>query len=214
MGKGQDLDSAIQDILRTTEQRALSASQITDRLNNEYSRQYIDRTLRRLSGRGTIGRVELGPSVGYYIVEDPIQRIREHLEGIGVDRAGWSLGIPCIQCGEFVADGESIDLLFEWLPDHWTVEAGLCSDCRDGSTTAIQLCSAKFLGQARQHGSNYVTVRGLLEEQDTKLEGREVSHHAITNVQILEILPSSEDSDTTRLVGDEYNSSPQPRQDV
>lgn len=168
----RNLDTAVQHILRVTGRRALSSSQVTDQLDVDYSRPSIDRTLRRLAGKGTIGRVELGPSVGYYLEEDPIQRMGDWVEGIEVSQVGWSAGVPCIECEQSVVDGDSFDLVFEWLPDHWAAVEGICPDCRERVTSATQLLPAENIVAAGEHGSDYATVRGLLEEREMEQEDR------------------------------------------
>lgn len=195
MEQTQNINTKIKKILYGSEKRALSAGQIAEEV--EFSRQYVDRQLRRMAENNQyVGRVELGPSVGYYWIHDSIELLDADFEGwrIGRPVSKSPMPVPCLACGHKLSAGDDVLVIFERPTYQWEVVQTVCADHLDeeriDNYIDAFLPDGYFSESVEDVVIGFAAVYGTLTEGifEDQRSGREFGTHIIEDVSVLQLI--------------------------
>lgn len=159
------LKSDILDAVESHHQPVVSARDIAEEL--EYSRQYIHRLLRQLHEDGYVQKVELGPSLGWYVKRDYIKYIEMRMEGANYEK----MITVCSQCEEPLGYNRTVyGLLYRESDDrNWRVIDLICNRHSFEDTTSLigkfSISNDEIAGAMRS-GSSFAIVSGLDKYQN------------------------------------------------
>lgn len=160
--------SEVVDTLHESDARVLSAQNVADTLG--YSRQYIDRILRELADSDDrVGRVEIGPSVGYYWRDNELQQMDQSFEERKLTGGyGRSMPVVCNRCESVVSPGDELVSVFERVQSDWEVHTVVCADCvseQPGQLIQSLLPPEYVSSAAEEQLLDFAAVRGTLQKR-------------------------------------------------
>lgn len=196
MESQQNIHGRIWEILYESDEHALSAQDVADELG-DYSRQYVDRQLRRMAKQqDNVGRVEIGPSVGYYWNYDAIDMLDSTFEDWGLMRPTVEnpLPVPCMGCDQQLTEDDQVVVVFERPKHLWEMVQTACTDCLEDEHLEglIQASlTERYVSDAIEDVEMpLVAVHGSLVEQsfEDQNSGRELVEYRIQDTTVLQLI--------------------------
>lgn len=192
----RNIGTEVRQILYESDKHALSAQEVADEIE-DCSRQYVDRHLRSMAeGSGSIKRVELGPSVGYYWDHDSIELLESDFEGRSINRptAREPMPVLCMGCERTLGVDDELLTIYERVNHTWELVQTACSDhlADERVDNLVQaLLSERYISDALEDvGMGFAVVLGTLSEGSIydRENDRTMYTHVHEDVSVLQVL--------------------------
>lgn len=192
----KNIGTEIRKILYKSDKHALSAQDVADEID-DFSRQYIDRQLRSMAeGSGSIERIKIGPSVGYYWNHETLELLDSEFDGQSIVRATFRSPLPvqCMACERELVEEDEIVVIFETSGHEWHLVQHVCADHLEEERVDnfIQhFLPEQYLSDGLEDiGMTFVAVFGIVGEYEftDRESGREMQTYILQDTAVLQYL--------------------------